>query len=104
MKKFTIFGVILAIIAVGVFLACAQVPTKTKGGSKYFKIKIDTETGAVIEKVDENNKPATQLTPAELQQVYNTQSPKHIGTILYTHSSPGCIYFIQAGTAYKICF
>jgi len=103
MKKFTIIGVVLAIIAMGVFLACAGVSTKTKSGSKYFKIKIDTETGAVVEKVDENNNPATQLTPAELQQIYDTQSPKHIGTILHTHSSPGCVYVVIRGWGFKIC-
>jgi hypothetical protein len=103
MKKLTITGLVLAIIAVGVFLACAQAPKKAKSGPKYMKIKISTETGDVVEKVDENNNPATQLTPAELQQLYNTQNPRHIGTILHTHSSPGCAYLVIFGWAYRIC-
>ena len=104
MKKLTITGLILAILAMGVFLACATASNKkTKRGSKYFKIKIDTETGAVVEKVDENNNPATQLTPAELQQLYNTKNPRHIATILHTHSSPGCVYIVIGGWGFKKC-
>jgi hypothetical protein len=102
MKRFMTVGLVLAIIALGVFLACAQAPTKTKSGSKYFKIKIDTETGDVVEKVDGNNNPATELTPQELQQVY-LKGPIHIGEILYTHSSPGCVYIIYRGKCFKVC-
>ena len=76
----------------------------TKSGSKYTKIKIETETGKVVKIVDEKGNKATELTPPDLQQIYKTKSPTHIGTILYTHSSPGCIYFVHAGRAYKICF
>ena len=61
----------------------------TKGGSKYIKIKISTETGEVVKIVDEKGNKATELTPAELQQIYQTQAPKHVGTILHYHSSPG---------------
>ena len=104
MKKFTIFGMILAIMAVGVFLACAQAPKKTKSKSKHMKITISTETGQLVKVSDENNNPATQLTLADLQQIYNTQSPQHIGNILYTHSSPGCIIIHMGGYVYKICF
>jgi hypothetical protein len=102
MKRFIISGMILAIIAVGVFLACAQAPTKTKSGSKYFKIKINTETGEVFEKLDQSNKPARELTPQELQQVY-LKGPIHIGEILFTHSSPGCVYIVVRGKAYEVC-
>ena len=102
MRKFTIIGMVLTIIAVGVFLACAQAPTKTKSGSKYFKIKINTETGEVFEKLDQNNKPAKELTPQELQQVY-IKGPIHIGEILFTHSSPGCVYIVVGGKAYEVC-
>jgi hypothetical protein len=104
MKKFTIIGLILAIIALGVFLACAGASNKkTKSGPKYMKIKISTETGDVVEKADENNNPATHLTPAQLQQLYNTQNPRHIGTILHTHSSPGCVYLVIGGWGFRIC-
>jgi hypothetical protein len=102
MKKFTIIGMVLAIIAVGVFLACAQVPTKTKSGLKYFKIKVNTQTGEVFEKLDQNNKPPKELKPWELQAVY-LKGPIHIGEILFTHSSPGCVYIVVRGKAYEVC-
>ena len=61
-----------------------------KGGSKYMKIKINTDTGELAKVRDENDNPATEMTEVELQQMY--QSPggiKHVGTILHAHSSPG---------------
>ena len=62
----------------------------TKGGSKCMKIKIKTETGEVVKITDQKDNSATQITPAELQQMYQSQAGvKHVGTILYTHSSPG---------------
>jgi hypothetical protein len=62
----------------------------TKGGSKYMKIKIKTETGEVVKITDEKNVKATQITPAELEQMYQSQAGvKHVATILYTHASPG---------------
>ena len=75
----------------------------TKGGSKYFKLKINTQTGEVVKRVDENNNPAKELTPQELQQIYQTKAPKHIGEILYYQSSPGCIIVIIAGKAFRLC-
>jgi len=46
-----------------------------KGGSKYIKIKIKTETGELVKVTDEKGNPATQLTPAELQNIYQTKHP-----------------------------
>ena len=104
MKKLTITGLILAIMAMGVFLACAGASNKkTTTGSKYFKLKINTETGEVVDKVDENNKPPKELTPQELHQIYQTKHPIHIGEILYYQSSPGCIIVIIAGKAFQLC-
>ena len=102
MKRFTIVGVILVVVAVGVLLACTKVFTQLTRGSKYMKITISTETGQLVKVTDENNNPAKELTPAELQKIYKTQAPKHIGTILYTHSSPGCIIVNIGGYAHKI--
>ena len=70
----------------------------TKGGSKYMKIKISTETGKVVKVVDEKGNKATELTAAELQEIYQTHAPTHIGEILYTHSSPVC----KMGTSINI--
>jgi len=76
----------------------------TKGGSKYIKIKIETETGKVVKIVDEKGNKATELTPAELQQIYQNQTPLKIGEILYTHSSPGCVIYVFGGYAYQFCY
>ena len=76
----------------------------SKSGSKYIKIKIETETGKVVKIVDEKGNKATELTPAELQQIYQTQAPKHIGEILHTHSSPGCIVVVILGWPFMICW
>jgi hypothetical protein len=75
----------------------------TKGGSKYFKIKIDTDTGEIVKKVDENNNPATQVTQQEMDQIYQNQGFKHVATILHAHSSPGCVFLNIGGWAFKIC-
>ena len=75
-----------------------------KKQSKYMKIKINTETGEVVKKADEHNVDATPVDPAELQQVYQSQGFTHVGTILHTHSSPGCVYIVIGGWAFKICF
>jgi len=104
MKKLTITGLILAIMAMGVFLAHAGPAKKVKVKSKHMKITISAETGKLVKVTDEYENSAKQLTPAELQQVYDTQNPQHIGTILYTHSSPGCVYLIIGGFAKVICW
>ena len=71
-----------------------------KGGSKYMKIKIETTTGNVVKVVDENGKKAKKVTQTALQQIYQgTNGFKHIGTILHSHSSPGCITIIIGGVA-----
>jgi len=106
MKKFTIIGLVLAIMAMGVFLACAGASNKKiKRGSKYMKITISTETGQLVKVTDENDNPANQLTRDELQQIYKTKNPQHIGTILYTHSSPGCVFIDIGGVPFgPICY
>jgi hypothetical protein len=75
-----------------------------KGGSKYMLIKLETETGNVVEVVDENGKKAKKLTQKAMLQTYQSKNGfKHLGTILYSHSSPGCIIVIIAGKAFRIC-
>jgi hypothetical protein len=106
MRKFTTIGLILAIMAMGVFLACAGVSSKAHSQPKhpkYIKIRINTETGELIDIKDHNNKPGKQLTPAELQQIIQNQSPLEIGKILYTHSSPGCIIVTILGWPIMVC-
>jgi len=76
----------------------------TKSGSKYFKIKINTDTGEVVKKGDEKGNDATEITQAELQQVYQSKAGvQHVGTILHAHSSPGCVYIVIGGRVFRIC-
>ena len=75
----------------------------TKGGSNYMKIKIDIKTHKAKVK-DENNNPSTPVTQAEIDQIYQNQGFKHVGTVLYAESSPGCLYYVVGGWAVKICF
>jgi len=74
-----------------------------KKPSKYMKLKINTETGEVVKKVDEHGVDAIPVDAAELQQVYQSQGFTHVGTILHTHSSPGCVYIVIGGWCFRIC-
>jgi len=74
----------------------------TKSGSNKMKIKIKTNTGKLDKITDENNNAATEMTPEEITQMYQG-GPQHIGTILFTHSSPGCVVYCSGGRCYKIC-
>jgi hypothetical protein len=77
----------------------------TKGGSKYTKIKINTETGELVKITDEKNNPATEMTPEEVEQMYQNQNGfEYIGLILHTHSSPGCVVYYSGGKYKKICW
>jgi hypothetical protein len=73
--------------------------------SKYMNIKVETATGNVVEVVDEKGKKATKLSQKGLQQIYQSKKGfRHVGTILHTHSSPGCVILHIGGTALRICF
>jgi hypothetical protein len=75
-----------------------------KGGSKYMKIKLEIATGNVVKVVDEKGKKAKKVTQTALQQIYQSKNGvKHVGTILHTHSSPGCITIILGGKAFQLC-
>jgi hypothetical protein len=74
----------------------------TKSGSNKMKIKIKTDTGKLDKITDENNNAATEMTPAEITQMYQG-GPQHIGTVLFTHSSPGCVVFCSGGRCYRVC-
>jgi hypothetical protein len=74
-----------------------------KGGSKFFKLKINTETGQIVKKVDENNNQAIQVTQQEIDDIYQNQGFKHVATILHSHSSPGCVYVSMGSLIFKLC-
>ena len=75
----------------------------TKKGSNKMKIKVRTQNGQVDPIVDENNDAATEMTQQEIDQMYQN-GPQYIGTILYTHSSPGCVVLCSRGRCYRICY
>ena len=76
-----------------------------KGGSKKMKIKVRTQTGKVDPIVDENNNPATKVDPAEIQQIYESQSGfKFVGLILHAESNPRCVYYVYGGDVYRLCY
>ena len=74
----------------------------TKSGSKYMKIKINTDTGEVVKIKDEKGLDATAISKQEAEQVEQNPNTTHIAKILHLHSSPGCVYLFLAGAYYKI--
>jgi hypothetical protein len=79
--------------------------TKHGPNTKYFKIKIDFDTGEVVKIKSENpnTHPARELTQQELDQLLQSEY-KDIGKIVHTHSSPGCVTYILGGWAIQICY
>ena len=76
----------------------------TQGGSKYMKIKINTQTGEVVKVRDENNNKATKVDPTEIEQISQAQGFKHVALILYAQSNPRCVYYVYGGDYYRLCF
>ena len=79
----------------------------TPGGSgnKKMKVKVKKSTGEIVEVTDENNALGIPVDPTELQQIYESPDGfRYVGVILHTHSSPGCVYYIIGGNAYKFCW
>ena len=105
MKRLIIMGAILAGVAVCVLLACTSVSTMAKDGPKKMVITVNAETGKVIV-TDEEGKLAEQLDCRELGKFYQGKGRlEYVGTILYSHSSPGCIVFTDGlGFFHRICW
>jgi hypothetical protein len=75
-----------------------------KDKAKYMKIKLEIETGRVVKIIDENGNKAKKVSQKEVAEIYQSKTGfKHLGTILHTHSSPGCITVIFAGKAFRLC-
>lgn len=73
---------------------------------RYMKILVSVETGeptvAAVEIDDKGQeRPAHGLERINPSSVYDN-NPRHLGTLVHTHSSPGCVIWI-GGTPYKIC-
>jgi hypothetical protein len=79
----------------------------TKDGSKtkYFKIKIDFETGLVakIKSENPNTNPAKKLTQTEIKELLGGPHTE-VGQLVFTRSSPGCVTYILGGFAVQICY
>jgi hypothetical protein len=106
MKKFFIIGVILAGVAVCVLLACTSVSTMAKGKPRLMVITLKAETGEVFSVTDENGDPIKPRDPKELVKKYEGKHGfRYVGTVLHSHSSPGCITFKDAlGFWWEICW
>lgn len=63
--------------------------TKPGDQSEKMKIRFSTVTGKVEKIKDEQERPDTKLSKTESEQIYKSPNTKHLGEILYTHSSPG---------------
>jgi hypothetical protein len=82
-----------------------EVLTMEKGRSKQIVITADTETGKILSVKDENGTPATIVGEDEIQKAYESPNGfKYIGTMLFTHSSPGCVWVVIGGRYYRICY
>jgi hypothetical protein len=71
---------------------------------KKMKITLDVDTAKLDELVDNGGVGATEVTQAEIERIHNSANGfRFVGTILHTHSSPGCTYISIGGKTYKIC-
>jgi uncharacterized protein Veg len=74
------------------------------GKAKHMNIKVDAETGNVLEIIDDSGNKAEMVAPEKLNEIYKSETGfKYIATVLHAHSSPGCVYYISGGWAYRIC-
>jgi hypothetical protein len=73
-----------------------------QGGSKWMKIKVDAATGACEVKDNSDVEPA-EMGQTELEQISQSNGFTHVGTILHSHSSPGCVWFVMGGRIFVVC-
>jgi hypothetical protein len=67
-------------------------------------ITVDTATGKVVKIADEKGKKATKVRQKKLVQISKSRNGfRYVGTILYSHSSPGCVYYVYLGSVFAIC-
>ena len=103
MKNVFVF-VLAVILGFSLVVGCAHADS-TKPGPKKMKIWIKTQDGKLDKLTDENNNPnaAVEMTPEQIEEMYQN-GPQHVGTILFTHSSPGCVVYCSRGKCYRICY
>jgi hypothetical protein len=65
------------------------------------KIKIDIEICKVkVKSVNHNS--GTPVSHADIDQIYQNQGFRHVGTVLYAESSPRCLYYVIGGWAVRV--
>jgi hypothetical protein len=70
--------------------------------SRHAIITVDIDTGEVTVKGDEGSR-VSKVTTKDLEKIYRSKDGfKFIGTILQSHSSARCVYFI-GGKWVKVC-
>ena len=67
-------------------------------------ITIDVDNGKVVSVVGQNGAVVVDPAPEqELEPIYQGAAGlKHVGAVIHTHSSPGCVYWWQ-GHWIKVC-
>ena len=76
------------------------------GSAKKMKIKVRTDNGKhdpVVGTDGDTVIEPTEVTPEQVQEIYDGQGFKHVGVILYSKSSPGCVYYFSGGKCYRVC-
>ena len=64
------------------------------GGSKHMRIEIDSTTGKVVNVTDEKGKKPKKVDQEKIKKIYDSPNGfRYLGSILYAHSSPGCVYY-----------
>ena len=77
------------------------------GKGKKMKIKVRTDNGKhdPVVGIDDNNEDVepVEVSSEDMEEIHNDKGFKHVGVILYAKSSPGCVYFVVGGRAFRIC-
>lgn len=77
----------------------------TQSGSEEMRIKFEVKTRKVKKVKDEQGRPATKMTKAEVEQECTGGSGlEFVGEIFRCQYNPDCMYLRIGGTWYKICY
>ena len=105
MKKLFVFF-LAVIFGFSLVVGCAHADSTTPGpNKKWIKIKIDFESGEVLDVKAHDPGPSKEkkLTQEELDDLLQGRY-QYIGKLVHTHSSPGCVTLIIGGFAWVVCW
>lgn len=71
-------------------------------GKKKMVIHLDMEDGTILIN-DENGKAITEVGDFAAELATKNVIKKHDCSIVFTHSSPGCVYVLLGGKYYRRC-